>query len=653
MKINKRLRKAFTLVELVVVIAIIAILSTVSVVTYFGITNSAKKSVDDTLITELNKCLQLDETINGKPNTPSEALEAVEENGFTVEKMTPTQDKKEIVWHQTTNKFELVDEIKENTTDVTTWRFLSDYTDNHGYSVYLKEGNEATSLDITTGLDVGKNTEALALNYKGSDAGQSVTIKSNSAESVINVDAPNDEVQHYGDAQEVNIVRVKMGTYIEYGNITGNINIAKGKVELANDASVTNIVIKSMTASDNTVVTPTSNTEVAIVVNEKADVATVTSNLDSISSDAITSGGGKENTAIIENNDDNVVYIGSTGYTSINEAILNVKNNDVITLVKDINVNNSFVFNNVTSILDLNGHNISANKEPLFYVKNNANLTLKNSQVEKGVISSTKIIIQSGILPNSNKKDVIPSAGNVTIEKNVTLSVEDNTQRQPTIFIVYGSKLNVYGQILNTGSCAIQGNGTDNNAQRATIINLHKGAILKTDKLAIYHPQLGTLNIDGATVEGYAGIGIKSGTLNITNNAIIRGVANDPVLNDTHSITNGINYDGSAIVVDSYVGYAGNMNISISDSTVESLHSYAIKEIKSSSCTVSNVVSLSISGNSVINSANPNTTTGDIYVKEASSVKISGGTFSKEIYGQYIESGYHSEQDGDKWIVKK
>ena len=80
MKINKRLRKAFTLVELVVVIAIIAILSTVSVVTYFGITNSAKKSVDDTLIAELNKCLQLDETINGKPNTPSEALEVVEEN---------------------------------------------------------------------------------------------------------------------------------------------------------------------------------------------------------------------------------------------------------------------------------------------------------------------------------------------------------------------------------------------------------------------------------------------------------------------------------------------------------------------------------------------------------------------------------------------
>ena len=151
MKINKRLRKAFTLVELVVVIAIIAILSTVSVVTYFGITNSAKKSVDDTLIAELNKCLQLDETINGKPNTPSEALEVVEENGFTVEKMTPTQDKKEIVWHQTTNKFELVDEITENGEvifDQTTF-----YAESGGQvadtGVITSDSAEANVLDVT------------------------------------------------------------------------------------------------------------------------------------------------------------------------------------------------------------------------------------------------------------------------------------------------------------------------------------------------------------------------------------------------------------------------------------------------------------------------------------------------------------------------
>lgn len=43
-KFSKKLKKGFTLVELVVVIAIIAILSAASVATYFGVTESARKS---------------------------------------------------------------------------------------------------------------------------------------------------------------------------------------------------------------------------------------------------------------------------------------------------------------------------------------------------------------------------------------------------------------------------------------------------------------------------------------------------------------------------------------------------------------------------------------------------------------------------------
>ena len=44
MKMNKKLKKGFTLVELVVVIAVIAILAGVSVGAYFGITDSANQS---------------------------------------------------------------------------------------------------------------------------------------------------------------------------------------------------------------------------------------------------------------------------------------------------------------------------------------------------------------------------------------------------------------------------------------------------------------------------------------------------------------------------------------------------------------------------------------------------------------------------------
>ena len=47
MKMNKKLKKGFTLVELVVVIAVIAILAGVSVGAYFGITESANQSKAD------------------------------------------------------------------------------------------------------------------------------------------------------------------------------------------------------------------------------------------------------------------------------------------------------------------------------------------------------------------------------------------------------------------------------------------------------------------------------------------------------------------------------------------------------------------------------------------------------------------------------
>ena len=44
MKLNKKLKKGFTLVELIVVIAIIAILSAVTITGYYGFIGSAKKS---------------------------------------------------------------------------------------------------------------------------------------------------------------------------------------------------------------------------------------------------------------------------------------------------------------------------------------------------------------------------------------------------------------------------------------------------------------------------------------------------------------------------------------------------------------------------------------------------------------------------------
>ena len=89
-KFSKKLKKAFTLVELVIVIAIIAILTSVSVVTYFGVTSSAKKSVLTEEATSLKKELQ---AVSASAGTGDyEKLSWSKVNGFTFSTSSETKD---------------------------------------------------------------------------------------------------------------------------------------------------------------------------------------------------------------------------------------------------------------------------------------------------------------------------------------------------------------------------------------------------------------------------------------------------------------------------------------------------------------------------------------------------------------------------------
>lgn len=89
-KFSKKLKKAFTLVELVIVIAIIAILTSVSIVTYFGVTSSAKKSVLTEEATSLKKELQ---AVSASAGTGDyEKLSWSKVNGFTFSTSSETKD---------------------------------------------------------------------------------------------------------------------------------------------------------------------------------------------------------------------------------------------------------------------------------------------------------------------------------------------------------------------------------------------------------------------------------------------------------------------------------------------------------------------------------------------------------------------------------
>ena len=92
------------------------------------------------------------------------------------------------------------------------WRFLDNYADNNGYSVYLRDQDFSSNLDltITTGLDVGDNTEAFNITYNTTDA-KTVSIRTNGG--TLTVDSANSSVKHYGASDYSSILNVSSDAY--------------------------------------------------------------------------------------------------------------------------------------------------------------------------------------------------------------------------------------------------------------------------------------------------------------------------------------------------------------------------------------------------------------------------------------------------------
>ena len=246
----KKAKKGFTLVELVVVIAIIAVLSTVSVVGYFGFTKKANISGDKALVSQLNTILKADQATNGKAETPTEAIEAVKESGYLVEKLAAKTSKYKIVWNQKDNEFALLDEEekavagKVSSNAYENWVFADSYNADKGYSVYLNSGYSGNStLDITTGLDVGENTNVEVVNYTNTESAKHVVIRTNGGK--LTVSAPLDTVEHYEKADKVVVDAVAPHSYHEFGVVLGDIVAKKGNVVVEDSGVVSNVIIAS------------------------------------------------------------------------------------------------------------------------------------------------------------------------------------------------------------------------------------------------------------------------------------------------------------------------------------------------------------------------------------------------------------------------
>lgn len=328
-------------------------------------------------------------------------------------------------------------------------------------------------------------------------------------------------------------------------------------------------------------------------------------------------------------------------YSTLAEAVAAAQDGQTVRLLADVAESSIEVNANIT--IDLNKMTVTGSFVTYGEVTiQNGTIDVPNGKTNYayGKLTLADVDI-TGKAVNSSLLSVNYN-GSVTIDKDSTIVADSEQLHYPAVFIkgqddsgkTYAPELNIYGTVQSAKTPAIQGNGTDRGVSH---VNVFEGAVVKSEKLAIYLPQPCEVNITGGLVEGYCGIGIKSGTLNISGGTV-RGVANDNVIGDEYSQTNGISYDGSAIMIDSYIGYAGQVQINISgNAVVESKYSTAIREIGNDK-SQTNLVGLDITGGTVLGAKD----TDAVLVRDvtAKDVNISGGEFSSIVKKEYCAPGF-------------
>ena len=255
---RKTNKKGFTIVELVIVIAVVAILAAVLVPTFVSVVKKANESKDTQLVRNLNTALAVDTEV-GKHETMQSALEAAAKAGYDVAKINASATDNEILWDSKNDCFvykkdsgiEYIPNSKtEEATDGDFWKIVADASAaaaNKTYNSYVMGAAELGDMTVANGLDVGENTVKGTITFESTET-KTVTIRTNGG--TLTVNAPNATVKHYGKADKITITAVAPHSYHEYGEVVGDIEIVKGRLEVAATATVGTVLVSSVEQND-------------------------------------------------------------------------------------------------------------------------------------------------------------------------------------------------------------------------------------------------------------------------------------------------------------------------------------------------------------------------------------------------------------------
>ena len=243
--------------------------------------------------------------------------------------------------------------------------------------------------------------------------------------------------------------------------------------------------------------------------------------------------------------------------------IANSTSGATVTLLESIHNSRTLpaMASNVT--LDLGGYTLTT-QYPLT-IDSGVTATVKNGSLSFAATQGSALDVEGKLTAESlaiSTGSRSSAYGVTVVGGQFTLDDESSIFTYEVGILVLGdnAKVDVYGSVTTQSpdgkDTAIQGNGreTTNSA-----IKIYPGAIIKADGMGIYHPQSGTLTVDGATVTGSTAIGIKGGELVVMGNSTITGTGEAGSY--TESVGGGIASNGEAICVQG--NYAGEVSVDV------------------------------------------------------------------------------------------
>jgi len=339
--------------------------------------------------------------------------------------------------------------------------------------------------------------------------------------------------------------------------------------------------------------------------------------------------------------------IGDRYYSTLKEAIQNASGDDVISLISDVNLDNSLVINKVVNI-NLNGNDIIAD-EKVFMV-NGGFLTLTG----KGTIRENKpnygAIMLVGSTNSADEKYSAVSVGkDVTLEGWSGVFINHDSKKSYGVHVDLEGKINAVNDTSGGTGIGIYVNGNIKEEEASPVVNIIDGAEIKSTGNGLYIAGYSTFNIGDAYIEGdESAIGIKSGRLIIDGATL---VCNGEDYTPTSGYQNGIKPSGATIQIESNNGYKGKMEIDISSGNFTSKNSNVIYEYIGRGDT-SQIYSMSISGGTFTSGKSKDVFSLSGSFKNIHSGFISGGEYSTNP-NEYLKPGYKVVEDNNKYSVVK